>query len=52
MVVVIENPLPRDEKWLIDYVVADRGLKIIWDGDGRNLHCPETLRRELRFLVQ
>lgn len=52
LVVVIENPLPRDKQWLIDYVVADRGLKIVWDGDGRNMHCPETLRRELRFLVQ
>ncbi len=52
LVVVIENPLPRDKRWLIDYVVNDRQLLIAWDGDRTNLHCPERLRQELSFLVQ
>ena len=52
LVVVIENPIPKDEQWLIDYVVNDRQLLIAWDGDRTNLHCPERLRGELSFLVQ
>ncbi len=52
LVVVIENPVPRDKRWLIDYVVNDRQLLIAWDGDRTNLHCPEGLRQELSFLVQ
>jgi hypothetical protein len=51
LVVVIENPLPRDKVWLIDYVVDDRELKIVWDGDGANLYCPDKISRELEFLV-
>ena len=51
-VVVIENPVPRDKRWLIDYVIDDRQLLIAWDGDRTNLHCPDRLRGELSFLVQ
>jgi hypothetical protein len=50
--VVIENPVPRDKRWLIDYVIDDRQLLIAWDGDRTNLHCPDRLRGELSFLVQ
>ena len=31
--VVIENPVPKNKRWLIDYVVDDRQLLIAWDGD-------------------
>jgi hypothetical protein len=50
--VVIENPVPKDKRWLIDYIVNDRRLLIVWDGDRTNLHCPDQLREELGFLVQ
>jgi len=52
LVVVIENPVLKDKRWLIDYVVNDRQLLIAWDGDRTNLHCPERLRDEMSFLVQ
>jgi hypothetical protein len=52
LVVVIENPMPEDKRWLIDYVVNDRQLLIAWDGDRTNLYCPDQLRGELGFLVQ
>jgi len=52
LVLVIENPVPRDKQWLVDYVVNDRQLLIAWDGDRENLHCPNRLREELSFLVQ
>jgi hypothetical protein len=51
LVVVIENPPPDEKKWLVDYVVKDRGLLIAWDGDERTLHCPPEIRRELSFLT-
>jgi hypothetical protein len=52
LVVVIEQPVPHDKRWLIDYVVNDRQLLIVWDGDQTNLHCPPQLRQELGFLVE
>lgn len=51
MVVVIENPLPAELSWMVDYVVNDRGLLIAWDGDGRTLHFPEAVRDRLGFLA-
>lgn len=33
LVVVIENPPPKEKKWIVDYVVNDRKLLIAWDGD-------------------
>jgi hypothetical protein len=52
LVVVVENPLPKDKQWLIDYVVSDRELLLAWDGDKKYLHCPDRLKKELDFLVQ
>jgi hypothetical protein len=51
LVVVIENPPPDEKKWLVDYVVKDRQLLIAWDGDGKALHCPPEVRKELAFLI-
>lgn len=51
LVVVIENPLPDQKKWLMDYVVKDRGLLIAWDGDRNTLHCPPEIREDLGFLA-
>jgi len=50
LVVVIENPPPDEKKWLIDYVVKDRGLLIAWDGDRKTLHCPPEINSRLAFL--
>ena len=30
LVIVIENPLPRNLGWLLDFVVTDRDLGIVW----------------------
>lgn len=51
LVVVIENPLPEQKRWLVDYVVKDRGLLIAWDGDRRTLRYPPELSDDLRFLA-
>ncbi len=50
LVVVIEHPLPRDFRWIVDYVVNDRKLLLAWDGDRRTLHYPEANHDLLRFL--
>ncbi len=50
LVVVIENPPPRDVECMVNYVVKDRGLLIAWDGDRRTLRYPEPLRDQLAFL--
>jgi hypothetical protein len=51
LVVVIENPPHAEKEWLMDYVVRDRELLIAWDGDGKTLHCPTGISRELSFLT-
>lgn len=51
LVVVMENPPPDEKRWLVDYVVKDRGLFIAWDGDRRTLHCPSELSAQLGFLT-
>jgi hypothetical protein len=51
LVIVIENPPPREKKWIVDYVVNDRKLLIAWDGDRTTLKYPAELRRELGFLT-
>lgn len=51
LVVVTENPPPEEKRWLIDYLIKDRGLFIAWDGDRRTLHYPPELTRQLGFLA-
>jgi len=50
LVVVIEQPPPAEEGWMVDYLVNDRELLIAWDGDRRSLHYPDSLRPDLSFL--
>jgi hypothetical protein len=51
MVVVIEHPLPAELTWMIDYVVNDRKLLIVWDGDGKTLRFPDSIRDQISFLA-
>lgn len=49
LVLVIENPLPKKNQWIEDYLLNDRGVLLVWDGDGK-FHCPPSIRRQLEFL--
>ena len=49
LVLVIENPLPKKNHWMEDYLVRDRGVLLVWDGDGK-FHCPANIRNQLSFL--
>jgi hypothetical protein len=51
LVIVIENPPPREKKWIVDYVVKDRRLLIAWDGDRKTLRFPPENGAELGFLA-
>lgn len=51
LVLVMENQPPEEKRWLVDYVVKDRGLLIAWNGDRRTLHCPTELAGQLSFLA-
>lgn len=50
LVVVIENPPPKEKKWIVDYVVNDRKLLIAWDGDQRTIKYPPEIGSQLAFL--
>ena len=52
LVLVIEKPVPDALKWMVDYVVRDRGIWLAWDGDRKKLHVPDLLRDDLAFLLQ
>jgi hypothetical protein len=50
LVIVIENPPPREKKWIVDYVIKDRRMLIAWDGDRKTLKFPPENGAELEFL--
>ena len=50
LVLVIENPLPKKNHWMEDYLINDRGVLLVWDGDGK-FHCPPSTRKQLEFLT-
>jgi hypothetical protein len=52
LVVVTENPPPRDLEWMVNYLVEDRQILVAWDGDGKTLDCPPALKDQLDFLLQ
>jgi hypothetical protein len=49
LVLVIENPLPKKNHWMEDYLINDRSVLLVWDGDGK-FHCPPSIRKQLEFL--
>ncbi|MGH9513437.1 MAG: DUF7226 domain-containing protein [Terriglobales bacterium] len=51
LVVVIENPPPREKQWIVDYVIKDRKLLIAWDGDRTTLKYPAESTPDLQFLA-
>lgn len=50
LVLVIENSLDNNDKWLLDYLEIDREILLVWDGDGVNLYGSENARVALPFL--
>ena len=50
LVLVLENPLPKDHTWLIDYLLADRHIFPVWDGDRKTFRCPDRVKADLRFI--
>ena len=51
LVLVIEKPLSRSLAWMSDYLIQDRCILPVWDFDGDRLHCPQSVRADLDFLV-
>lgn len=49
LVLVLENPLAGETSWMRDYLLQDRNVLVLWDGDG-NLYCPASSQVDLGFL--
>jgi len=49
LVLVIENPLPKENQWMKDYLIKDRGVLLVWDGNGK-FHCSPEIHDQLEFL--
>lgn len=49
LVLVIENSLPKKLAWMENYLVKDRGVFLVWDGDGK-FYCSAEIRPQLEFL--
>ncbi|MBI5060014.1 AAA-associated domain-containing protein [candidate division KSB1 bacterium] len=50
LVLVLEEQINEPLQWMADYVVEDRGILLVWDGDNR-LHCPQSIRSQVGFLL-
>ncbi len=50
LVIVVENPPPREKKWIVDYVTQGRKVLITWDGDRKTLNYPIESNSDLHFL--
>jgi hypothetical protein len=51
LVLLLENRFARDLEWMLEYLVSDRQVLVVWDGDGDKLHCPKSLEPEIGFLL-
>ena len=49
LVLIIEKPLSRNERWRQEYLEQDREIHLIWDGDN-TLYGSERSNIELPFL--
>lgn len=49
LVLVIENPLPKENRWMEDYLIKDRSVLLVWDGNGK-FNCSSGIRKQLEFL--
>ncbi|MBZ0184029.1 MAG: hypothetical protein K8F60_16345 [Melioribacteraceae bacterium] len=49
LVLVVENPLPPNSIWMIDYLESTRNINLIWDGNG-NLYGTQQSRDKFDFL--
>lgn len=49
LVIVIENPIPKEKSWYRKYIEEDRGVDIIWNGDS-TLHCSQQRKHHLPFI--
>lgn len=49
LVLVLENPLDDSLGWYQDYLIDDRKIYFMWDGDN-NFYCPRAIHDHLFFL--
>lgn len=50
LVLVIENALPKENRWMEKYLIDDRRVLLVWDGNGK-FNCPPDIRKQLKFLA-
>jgi hypothetical protein len=49
LVLVLESPLPDKAGWMSDYILNDRDVLLVWDGNNR-FYCPDTISEQLAFI--
>jgi hypothetical protein len=49
LIMLLEQSLHNQPKWMNEFLEKDRQIKLIWDGDGKLYASPQT-QRELAFL--
>ena len=50
LVLVVETPLESSSEWMIEYLLSDRGILFVWDGNGK-FFFPERISQQLPFLI-
>jgi hypothetical protein len=49
LVLVLETPLTDKMSWMNDYILKDRNVLLVWDGNNR-FYCPESISDQLAFI--
>ncbi len=49
LVLVLETPLSNKMAWMADYILKDRNLLLVWDGNNR-FYCPDSISEQLTFI--
>lgn len=50
LVLCLENPLSGNYAWLLNYIIEDRGIYVIWDAEDDELFTTENGKTELPFV--
>jgi hypothetical protein len=51
LLLVLEKPLPKRYRWMLEYLETDRQIYLLWDGD-EQIHASKRSQAELAFLFE
>jgi len=50
LVLLLEEPLSGRDEWLLDYLIGDRGIHLVWDASNDKLFTTDEGKKNLPFM--